>query len=159
MQGGEQHIRAVIENILRPVAMVKVDIEDRDARGAMVAQVLCRNGRIVQEAVAAIQVTRSVVPRRAAQRKHAARTAAQFLRRAQRDVCRNVGRLPGAFADRGLAGHRVIPEFSGDRLWHALRHAPRRPAIRDRLAGGTRRQPVSPGVCEELDIGCVMHTN
>src|SRR6185437_6496684 len=69
VQRNEEHVRAIIENILSAVAVVKIDIEDGNACRARVAQVLRSDRGIVQEAVAAVQIVRRVMPRRAAQRK------------------------------------------------------------------------------------------
>ena len=132
--------------------------EDGDAPGAVVAQILGCDGRIVQEAIAAIQVVARMVPGRAAQREGGVRAAADLFCAGQRHVRREARRLPGAIADRCLCSHCVIPELSGDRLRHALGHAPCRPAIRNRLSLGTGGRPLAPGARQEFDVSSVMHT-
>jgi len=46
---------------------MKVDIQDRDARGAPIAQELGGDRGVVEEAIAAVQIACRVMPRGAAQ--------------------------------------------------------------------------------------------
>ena len=57
----------MVEDLLGAVAVVIVDVENRDAGGAVVPQALRSNRRVVQEAIAAVVVARRVVTRRPAQ--------------------------------------------------------------------------------------------
>ena len=47
MQGTEKNIVTLVKNILSPVAMMKIDIEDRNALCTLISQVLGGNRRIV----------------------------------------------------------------------------------------------------------------
>ena len=55
MQRTEQHIVAVIENILRAIAVMEIHIENGNPRRTGIAKRLRGNRRIVQEAIAAIE--------------------------------------------------------------------------------------------------------
>ena len=67
VQGDEEHVRAVVEDRLGAVAVVVVEIEDGDPSGTAIQQMLGGDGRVVEEAVAAVEVRCGVVARRAAQ--------------------------------------------------------------------------------------------
>src|SRR5690348_18494653 len=72
MQGDRQHIVALVKDLLRAVAMVIVDIEDGDAPGAGVAERLGGNGRVVEEAIAAVEIGAGVMAGRPAERDDSA---------------------------------------------------------------------------------------
>ena len=69
MQRGEQDIAPFVKNILRAIAVVVVDVEDGNPSRPAVAQALRRQGGVVEEAIAAEQIARRVMSRRAAERK------------------------------------------------------------------------------------------
>src|SRR5262249_61941798 len=56
VQRTEQHVAATVEDLLRAVAMVEIDVEDGDARGPPVAKCLRCDGRIVEAPVSAIDI-------------------------------------------------------------------------------------------------------
>ena len=62
-----EHVRPCVEDALRAVAVMQVDVEDRDARGGP-AQMLGGDGRIVEEAEAAGDIGEGVMAGRTAER-------------------------------------------------------------------------------------------
>src|ERR1019366_3072812 len=72
MEGAVQNIRALVEDVLRAVAVMEIDVEDGHACAAVIAQVLRGDRRIMEKAMAAVQVGGRVVPRRGAEPKGAA---------------------------------------------------------------------------------------
>ncbi len=99
-----EHVAPVPEDRLRPVPVVRVDVEHGDPRDAAVAQVLRGDGRGVEIAGASVGRARDVMPRRAAARVGGRRPAEDELDRGQRGVDRRPRRDPGSRADRR---HRV----------------------------------------------------
>src|SRR6187551_699646 len=71
MDRGEGDVGAAVEDVLRSVAVMVVDIEDRDLRAAACNRCLRGDGGIVQVAIAAEIVGAGVMPRRSAQAKGA----------------------------------------------------------------------------------------
>ena len=61
VEGGEEDIAAVVEDVLRAVAVVVVDIKDGDTFHAGEEEMLCGDGSIVEEAEAAAVVGAGVV--------------------------------------------------------------------------------------------------
>jgi hypothetical protein len=74
-----EHVAARVEDALRAVAVVQVDVEDRDA-AAGPGQPLGGDGRIVEKAEAAGEVGEGVVARRAAERVGGGRTGKHRVR-------------------------------------------------------------------------------
>src|ERR1019366_9149873 len=133
------------EDVLGSIAMMEVDVEDGDARGSLIAQILRGDRRIIEEAVSAVQIARRVMTGWAAQCESRTRSPVKM-------VCRRHGHIGGCArgfprpgADRSLAGHRVITEFAGDAVRAPLRHAARRPTVRYRLAQISGGDPIGPG--------------
>lgn len=58
---GEQHVAALIENRLRAIAVVIVDVEDRDPLVALIEERLRGDGSVVEVAITAHQIAGSVV--------------------------------------------------------------------------------------------------
>ena len=77
MQRHIQHVGALVENVLGAIAVMKIHVEDGDARGSLVAQVLRGDGGVIQEAVAAVQIPGRMMPGRAAQSERSARAPVQ----------------------------------------------------------------------------------
>ena len=69
MDRDEQNVAAIVENILRAIAMVVIDIEDRNALPARRDGRFGRHRDIVDEAIAAQIIRAAMVSRRAAQRE------------------------------------------------------------------------------------------
>jgi hypothetical protein len=63
VQGAVQHIGALVKNILSAVAVVKIHIQNRDPPMTLIAQILSRDGRVIQEAVPSEHIVRRVMPR------------------------------------------------------------------------------------------------
>ena len=104
MQRDEQHVGTLIENVLRAVPMVEIDVDDGNPPGATVKQALCRDGGVVEKTVAAKHVPGRVMSRRAAQREGAARPAAHQLGSRERHLRAGMGGLPCALGDACLTG-------------------------------------------------------
>ena len=66
MQRHIEHVRTRVEDVLRAVAVVKVDVQNCDAICAAVAQILRRDRRVVEKTIAAVQIARRVMARRTA---------------------------------------------------------------------------------------------
>ena len=66
MQRDGEDIAAIVEDLLRPVAMMVIDIQDGDTLGAAVAEGLGGDGGVVEEAVAAIEIAAGMMSGRAA---------------------------------------------------------------------------------------------
>src|SRR5690606_14295147 len=63
VEGGEEHVRALVEDLLRAVAVVIVDVEDGYPSRPRIPQELRGNGGVVQIAVAAVEIGPGVMPR------------------------------------------------------------------------------------------------
>ena len=112
MDRGEQHVVALVEDVLGAVAVVVVDIEDGHSPGTLIQAGLRGDGRIVQVAVAAHVVGGGMVARRPAQREHPARALGQLGLAGQRDVHRAAHRLPGAGGDGHAGVEAVVAELT-----------------------------------------------
>src|SRR5438105_8179168 len=108
-RGGE-HVVALVEDALRAVAMVVVDVDDRHARGARVAQGLCGEGRVVEKAVAAEEVGAGVVARRAGERQRRAGTGRHGAGGIDRTRRAGERRLPSARAEWRAGVERIQPD-------------------------------------------------
>ena len=75
MEADVEDVVAVPEDLLRPVAVMEVDVEDRDAGRAAVEDRLRGDRRVVEEAVAADEVPPGVVTGRAAETVREGRAA------------------------------------------------------------------------------------
>ena len=158
MEADVEDVRPLPEDLLRAVAVMEVDVEDGDALRAAREDRLGRDGRVVEEAVAADEGATGMVARRTAEGVRERLSRQHAVEGGQRDVDRGVGGSRGAGDDRrrGVEAERTQPIVAPDR--QALeRHArgigseeervrqqwPRRVA-----AGGDR---VGPGVLDEVD--------
>ncbi len=158
MQRDEQRIAAVVEDLLRAVTVMVVDIENRDAPGAVIQQLLRGDGRVVEEAIAAEMVRRGMVPRRAAEREGGIRAGIEQRRAGQRDVHRGFDRLPAGRGDRRSAIEAVVAQAAVQRRRHAVRaHAPRRPGIGVGGAGAAHGRPLVMGSLQHLHQPWRMH--
>ena len=152
MQRQEHDVVAAVENRLAAVAVMKIDIEQRHTRRALVEERLRRDRGVVDETVAAEQACRGVMAGRPAQRESLAGAVGKRGLRAQRNVGAGARGFPGAAGNRGFCGHRVMPELAFDMPGHALLlHAACRPAIRYGFALVAGRGPVLPAGFEKTD--------
>ena len=100
VQRHEAHVAAVVEDLLGAVAVVVVDVEDRDARAALGPRGR-GDRRVVEEAVARVRVGGRVMAGRSGERVRGARVAAGHrVPRAHRHVDRADRRGPRAGEDR-----------------------------------------------------------
>ena len=152
MDRQEQHVAAIIKNRLRPVAMVKIDIEHSDLSRPAIAQRLRGNRGIIQKTIPAEHILRRMVSRRTAERKSGSCALVQQLGSGQRNLRRCLRRFPCPAADRGFGGETVIanPAINIARNRNA-RHPARRPRCCNRLALKPFRLPITPTGLQELD--------
>ena len=121
MQAHVEHLAALPEDLLRAVAVVEVDVQDRHALGAAGEQRLGDDRGVVEEAVAADEVPSGVVPGRPAQAVGQPRAALEdAVQRRQADVDRRPRGSRGPGDDRGggveaVRAEAVVP--SGDGSW------------------------------------------
>ena len=111
MDAGEKHIRPVVKNGLRAVAVVVVHVQHRHSVHAGIAQVLRRQCGVVQEAIAAEKISPRMVARRAAKGEGCAIALHDSLCSAQRTVRAGPGRHPGAAGKRGTCVKRIQPHL------------------------------------------------
>ena len=123
-----QHVGAVIEDGLRAVAVVRVEIDDGDAL-KLAPQHLRRDCRVVEVAEARAAVGVGVVPGRAAQRERGARASQHLLGPGDCRLRRGVGGAPRPL--HGGARHVAhVPAGAADDAGDA-----RRPAVAIGLGG------------------------
>ena len=126
MQVEDLHVGAVIEDLLRAVAMVVVDIEDGDALGALVEEPLRGDGGVVDVAIAAHEAGAGMVAGRAAEREGRPLATLDQGGRGQRHVIGGFDRGPGAFDEGGAGIEGIIAEQRIDALGGT---SPRRPRV------------------------------
>ena len=153
MDRGEQHIAALVEDVLGAVAVVVVDIEDGDFPAALVEEGLGSDGGVVQVAVTAHHVAGGMVAWRPAQGEGAVGAVGDLLLGTERNLGGAVGGLPGAGSDRRAAVEAVVAELAvqvtGD-------HPPQgtcRPGERQQIALAALLLPARPGALEEFQVG------
>ena len=76
VQRDEDHVVAAVEDGLRAVAVVEIHVEDGHPPGPTVEEGLGGDGCVVEEAIAAVEVARRVMPGRSAEREGGYRIAA-----------------------------------------------------------------------------------
>ncbi len=158
MQRGKEHIAAIVENRLRAIAVMIIDIEDRHALHAPIAQILRRDRRIVQIAEPRHRPRPGMVPRRPAQRERSLRPIDHRPRPGQRDIGAGAHRRPCPRRDRHRGIDRIKPQLAVDmaRRFVTPHHA-RRPGIRQRIPRFAQRAPFVPRGFQECDIIVGMH--
>ena len=137
--------------------MVVVDIEDGHPPGAAVEGGLGGDGGVVQIAVAAHDLGRGVVARRAAEGEGAARARGDLGPGTQGHLGGAVGGLPGPGGDGRAAVEAVVTEASvqaGGR--QHLAQGARRPGIGQQVHGLAAGRPFVPGAGEKVEIGRAM---
>ena len=155
----EQHVVAVVEDLLRTVAVVIVDVDDRDARAA-VDPCLSGDRGVVQVAVARERIRRGVMTGRTRARVRAAHPCVgDGLPCRERDVDRRTGRRPRSRQDR-VAVVREPAELADHVQRLDVRLATNRAGVRHRLgilAESRRVPPACVGGFEELDVILGVH--
>ena len=131
---------------------MKVDIEQGNARGALIEKCLRRDRGIVDEAITAEQVAGGVMTWRTAECEDGLGAFVHRGLSGQRDVDAGARRFPGAIADRGFGGQRIVTDLTVDMFrYPRLLHAARRPAGGNRFALETGRAPVPPAGFEKAN--------
>ena len=102
-------VRPLVEDRLRAVAVMRVDVEHRDAGGARLAEGLRGDRCVVQVAGAAVSGGSGVVAGRTAQRVGSWLAGRDQRGRGPGTVSGGADRLPAARADQG---HRVVAEHA-----------------------------------------------
>ena len=153
MDRGEQHVAALVEDVLGAVAVVVVDIEDGDFLAALVEEGLCGDGGIVQVAVAAHQVAGGMMAWRTTQGEGAVGAVGNLLLGAERDLGSAVGGLPGAGSDRRAAIETVVAELAVQVIGDHPAQGARRPGERQQIALAALLLPARPGALEEFQVG------
>ena len=176
MDADEQHVGAVVEDGLRAVAVVVVDIQHRHARCAAVAQGLRGHGGVVEKAVAAHEVRACVVARRARGAEAGPLAFQERLCRAGSGIGARLGCRPGAGAQGAAVVHRIQAQAGREVLrLNVAAQGAHRPGGGEGLLigiGGAQRQPLIPRAAQKfeitrcvhlaqhgraVDIGCVQH--
>ena len=156
VDGGEQHVVALVKDALRAVAVVVVDIKDGDLAGAVVEQMLRGQGRVVEKTVAAKEIAARVMARRARQGERGALAQAQRVRRVDGAVGARLGRRPRAGRQRRAIVHRIQAQLGREvvRFDIAAQGAYGPHGGQGILVGIVRveRQPVVPGVAQEVQV-------
>src|SRR5690242_21170861 len=98
MNRNRKHVGPLVEDALRAVAVMYVNIEDRHTL-VLVAQALRRDGRVVQKAETACHVGEGMMAGRPAERVDLACAVAHEVGRCDRGIARGKSGVPGARAD------------------------------------------------------------
>ncbi len=149
---GEQHVAALVENRLGAVAVVIVDVEDRDFLVAGIEEGLSGNGGVVEVAITAHQVAGGVVSRWPAQGERTVCATLDFRLGSQRHLRCTVGGLPGAGGDRCAAVEAVVTELAVQAGRFDLAQRACRPGVRQQVAVGVEFGPARPGAFEEVEV-------
>ena len=156
VDAGELHIRALVEDGLRAVAVVVVDVEHGDALHARVAQRLRGNGGVVEEAVAPEEIRAGMVARRAREGEGRALSLQHARGSGHRTVRARSRGPPGARRQRRA---RVVREQAHPCRKACRQHigakGPDRPVGRQGIAPGigrVHRHPLAPCLREKVDI-------
>ena len=151
MDRADQHVRPFPEDELRAVAVMHVDVDDRDLAEAL-GQLMGGDRGIVEVADPGHQVGIGVVPGRPAHAHRPARRRGQPLGAVDGDLGGGKDRGPGSGRDR--AGGRVlVPAQLAQELGRLAMHPVRRMDIRDgnRAVAGVLG-PARIDLSQELDI-------
>ena len=164
VDGGGEHIAALIKHGLRAVAVVVVHIEHGHARQAAIAQGLGGHRRVVDEAIPAHEVGPRVVPRWSRQRQSGPLATQDRLRRRQRTGRAFAGCGPTARHQGRARIKRVLPQPCGEvqrgyvgAKAVARRQWPDRGQGVHRRVGRVKRHPVVPGVGQKIQVIRVVH--
>lgn len=149
---GEQHVAALVENRLGAVAVVIVDVEDRDLLVALIEEGLGGDGGVVEVAITAHQVAGSVVSWWAAQGKGCAGAALDFRLCGQRHLRRAVRRLPGAGGNRRAAVEAVVAELTMQAGGLDVAQGAGRPGVGQQVTVGIELGPARPGTFEKIQV-------
>ena len=127
MEVGDPNVGPRIENVLGAVAVVVVDVENRDFRMACMTEHLCGNRRIVEVAVPAELITHCVMARRPAPSERYAPSAGDPGSSGECGRGAALDRRPGPCCDGAVGGEGVVAEERLERLGAHITEAARRP--------------------------------
>ena len=156
--GAVEDVASRVEDLLRAVAVVRVDVDDRDAPDAAIAQVLRGDRGIVEIAGTAVEVGADVVTGRAHRRVRGSRASEHEVAGRERavdgDACGRVGARP----DERHRVHGVETRERSDRGW--LPAGPGRGDVRqrehvghdDRLPGIVEVALLDPAPVRRLEV-------
>ena len=113
MQRHVLHIVAVIENFLRAIAVVVVNIKHRDLAASASNDLVRSDRSIVEKAVTAIQITRGMVPRRATQTIGSTLATKHHIGCSESRINCSAGRSVGAFGE-WCGGFKTPPTQPGN---------------------------------------------
>jgi hypothetical protein len=151
VDGDEEHVGAVIEDALRAVAGVDVDVEDRHA-AAFPAQVFRRDRGVVEVAEAARHIAIGMMARRPAERVGVPFAGQHQARRMHRRLGAGAGRAPGVGRDRaGGVGLMIARQPDGGA--RPLAHVAVRVDVGDHLVAGVGQlPPFRMDVLEKIEV-------
>ena len=157
VDAGELHVGALVEDGLGAVAVVIVDVEHGHAiDDARVAQRLCGNGRVVEEAVAAKEVRAGMVARRPRERECGTLALQHARGGCQRASGARMRGFPCAGSERRAGVIREQPHARGKTgRQHVGAEGADRPVRRQGIApgiGGIERDPFVPRVGKEVEV-------
>ena len=101
---------------------MEVDIEDGNALRALITQVLCRDGGIIQETVATIHIERGVVPGRATEGKYTALSLQQRFCPSERHVLRRQCCQPSTLGDRCFRRQGIVADLAVNKSGYPRLH-------------------------------------
>ncbi|CAN5182619.1 hypothetical protein BH10PSE6_BH10PSE6_10790 [soil metagenome] len=151
MDRNGQHVGPLEEDALRAVAVMHVDVEDRDAL-VLAAQALRGDRRVVQEAEAAGHVGIGVMPGRPAEGISLARAVQHEVRSRGRHFGRRKGCVPGARANRAGKVDLMPAGASGQRLRVRRRISCRMDVGHDLGRGVGQLRPFPRDGLQEVDV-------
>ena len=156
VDGGEEDVAARPEDILRAIAVMIIDIEDRDPPAGL-GRRLGRDRRIVEVAIAAEIVAPGMMARRATQGERRPLACQHRIERSERGLGGPIGALPGPRRDRRGGVEAVGAEPGVDPVERQRPPPHHRPGIAACIALAPCRAPILMGVPEEGEIGLAMH--
>ena len=151
VQRREINIAALVKNVLRSVAVVKVNIQNGDFFRAVVAERLGGDGGVVEKAVSAEHVAGGVVSRRSAKREGGAFALLDGAGGGEGAVGGGGCGFPSSGRDGGFGGEGVVSEFAFNLLRRDGAHAAGGPVGCDGFALESGGGPFVPGGLEKGD--------
>jgi hypothetical protein len=146
-----QHVGPFVENALRTVAVMDVDVEDRHAL-MLEPQMGCRDCAVVEETEAARQIAVGMMAGRTAERVGRVLAVHDELRRRRRYVGGRARRSPGAGADR-TGRIDGVPAETADNMGRIGRSVAHRMHVGNHFGAGIAKCcPGVPGFCKKAEI-------
>src|SRR5690606_25144685 len=152
MDRSKEDVATVIEDRLRSIAVVIVHVQHRKLGGPLVAPSLGSDGRIVEEAVAAVVVRGCMVPWWTTEGEDSAPSLSQLLQAGQGDIYRGGHSPPGAGGDRRAGIEGIIGKLAIDDFRFAIAHAAHRPIQGKGIMASPTLCPEVPGLLKEVHV-------